>query len=35
LPGFAAPETDPSLWSVAWDGDEVAGSVMTGPSFAE
>lgn len=26
---FAAPETDPSLWSVAWDGDEVAGSVMT------
>jgi mycothiol synthase len=26
---FAAPETKPELWSVAWDGDEVAGSVMT------
>ena len=26
---FAAPELDTSLWRVAWDGDEVAGSVMT------
>ena len=26
---YAAPETDTALWSVAWDGDEVAGSVMT------
>ena len=24
------PETDTSLWCVAWDGDEVAGSVMNG-----
>ena len=26
---FATPELDTSLWRVAWDGDEVAGSVMT------
>jgi ribosomal protein S18 acetylase RimI-like enzyme len=26
---FAKPELDTSLWQVAWDGDEVAGSVMT------
>lgn len=26
---FAAPEIDTGLWRVAWDGDEVAGSVMT------
>ena len=26
---FAAPDIDTSLWRVAWDGDEVAGSVMT------
>ena len=26
---FADPDLDPSLWRVAWDGDEVAGSVMT------
>ena len=26
---FAIPEIDTSLWRVAWDGDEVAGSVMT------
>jgi len=25
---FASPELDTSLWQVAWDGDEVAGSVM-------
>jgi len=25
---FAIPELDTSLWRVAWDGDEVAGSVM-------
>jgi mycothiol synthase len=25
---FATPELDTSLWRVAWDGDEVAGSVM-------
>ncbi|MEO8208708.1 MAG: GNAT family N-acetyltransferase [Chloroflexota bacterium] len=25
---FADPDTDTSLWQVAWDGDEVAGSVM-------
>ncbi|MBA2720850.1 MAG: GNAT family N-acetyltransferase [Chloroflexi bacterium] len=25
---FATPELDVSLWRVAWDGDEVAGSVM-------
>ena len=25
---FASPELDTSLWRVAWDGDEVAGSVM-------
>jgi ribosomal protein S18 acetylase RimI-like enzyme len=25
---FADPSTDTSLWQVAWDGDEVAGSVM-------
>ena len=25
---FASPELDASLWRVAWDGDEVAGSVM-------
>jgi mycothiol synthase len=25
---FAIPECDPSTWQVAWDGDEVAGSVM-------
>jgi mycothiol synthase len=26
---FAEPELDTSLWRVAWDGDEVAGSVMS------
>ena len=26
---YAMPELDTSLWRVAWDGDEVAGSVMT------
>jgi mycothiol synthase len=26
---FAHPSVDPGLWQVAWDGDEVAGSVMT------
>jgi mycothiol synthase len=26
---FATPELDTSLWRVAWDGDEVAGAVMT------
>jgi mycothiol synthase len=26
---FASPETNTALWSVAWDGDQVAGSVMT------
>jgi mycothiol synthase len=26
---FHGPEVDTSLWSVAWDGDEVAGVVMT------
>src|SRR4029450_4394952 len=26
---FARPELDPSLWVVAWDGDEVAGVVQT------
>jgi mycothiol synthase len=26
---YAMPEIDTSLWRVAWDGDEVAGSVMT------
>jgi mycothiol synthase len=26
---FTSPETDTTLWSVAWDGDQVAGSVMT------
>ena len=26
---YASPELDTSLWRVAWDGDEVAGSVMT------
>jgi mycothiol synthase len=26
---FGAPDIDTSLWDVAWDGDEVAGSVMT------
>ncbi len=26
---FATPELDTSLWLVAWDGDEVAGSVMS------
>lgn len=26
---FATPELDTNLWRVAWDGDEVAGSVMT------
>ena len=26
---YSAPETNTALWSVAWDGDEVAGSVMT------
>jgi mycothiol synthase len=25
---YASPELDTSLWQVAWDGDEVAGSVM-------
>jgi mycothiol synthase len=25
---FAHPDTDPSLWCVAWDGDQVAGVVM-------
>jgi mycothiol synthase len=25
---FASPELDTSLWRVAWEGDEVAGSVM-------
>lgn len=25
---FEQPDTDPSLWLVAWDGDEVAGSVL-------
>jgi len=27
---FAHPDNDTSLWQVAWDGDEVAGSVMNG-----
>jgi mycothiol synthase len=27
---FESPETDTSLWCVAWDGDEVAGVVMNG-----
>ena len=27
---FENPETDTSLWCVAWDGDEVAGVVMNG-----
>ena len=26
---FAEPDLDTSLWRVAWDGDEVAGAVMT------
>ena len=26
---FASPDLDTSLWRVAWDGDEVAGSVMS------
>jgi mycothiol synthase len=26
---FAAPELDTTLWRVGWDGDDVAGSVMT------
>ena len=26
----ADPDCDPSLWQVAWDGDEVAGSVLNG-----
>ena len=26
---FATPELDTGLWRVAWDGDEVAGSVMS------
>ena len=26
---FASPDLDTSLWRVAWDGDEIAGSVMT------
>jgi mycothiol synthase len=26
----ADPDSDPSLWMVAWDGDEVAGSVLNG-----
>ncbi|HET9522063.1 MAG TPA: GNAT family N-acetyltransferase [Candidatus Limnocylindrales bacterium] len=26
---YASPELDTTLWRVAWDGDEVAGSVMT------
>jgi mycothiol synthase len=26
---FAMPELDTTLWQVAWDGDQVAGSVMT------
>lgn len=26
---FTAPELDTSLWQVAWDGNEVAGSIMT------
>ncbi len=34
LAWFAAPDLDTSLWQVAWDGDQVAGSVMTGV-FAE
>jgi len=27
---FAHPDIDPSLWQVAWDGDEVAGLVING-----
>jgi ribosomal protein S18 acetylase RimI-like enzyme len=27
---FAHPDIDTSLWQVAWDGDEVAGSVVNG-----
>ena len=27
---FGHPDVDTSLWQVAWDGDEVAGSVMSG-----
>jgi mycothiol synthase len=26
----ADPDSDPSLWQVAWDGDEVAGSIING-----
>ena len=26
---FASPELDTTLWQVAWDGDEVAGSILT------
>jgi mycothiol synthase len=27
---FAHPEIDPSIWQVAWDGDEIAGLVING-----
>jgi len=32
---FANPEIDTALWQVAWDGDEVAGSIFTGIYPAE
>ena len=32
---FAAPNLDTSLWQVAWDGDQVAGSVMAATSVTE
>jgi GNAT superfamily N-acetyltransferase len=32
---FAHPDVDPSLWQVAWDGDEIAGSVINGINRGE
>jgi len=32
---FAAPSLDTSLWQVAWDGDEVAASIMTSINVEE
>jgi mycothiol synthase len=32
---FAHPDVDPSLWQVAWDGDEIAGSVINGINRSE
>lgn len=32
---FSQPDSDPSMWLIAWDGDEIAGGVINGINPAE